>query len=250
MLQNIHNKLRKIFENNLFYPTLFSLMFNPYYIIRKYLYQSIKKYSNKINGNILDFGCGTKPYKNLFSYTNYLGIDLVSNYSDKKNQDADIHIKDLPLPFENSSFDSIIATEVLEHVFDIDKLFSEFNRVLKNDGTVLITVPFIWHEHEIPYDYARYTSFALKHLAKKHGFEVEIALKTTGSLLTILQLINALFYSLMFKFKLVFILRLVLTFIFIFPINFISILFSFLKSSNPTYYLNNILILIKKDVIS
>jgi hypothetical protein len=41
-----------------------------------------------------------------------------------------------------------------------------------------LTVPFVWDEHEQPYDYARYSSFGLAHLARKHGFEVVDARRT------------------------------------------------------------------------
>jgi ubiquinone/menaquinone biosynthesis C-methylase UbiE len=58
------------------------------------------------------------------------------------------------IPFENERFDSILSTEVLEHVFNIDELLQEFNRVLKKGNN---NNPFTWEEHEMPYDFARYT---------------------------------------------------------------------------------------------
>ena len=76
------------------------------------------------------------------------------------------------IPFENNTFDSILSTEVFEHVFNLPELLSEINRVLKSDGILLITCPFIIAEHEVPNDFARYTSFGIKHLLNDAGFEI------------------------------------------------------------------------------
>jgi len=76
------------------------------------------------------------------------------------------------LPFENDSFDSIFSTEVFEHVFNLPEMLDELNRVLKPGGQMLITCPFAICEHEQPNDFARYTSFAIRHLLQQHGFEV------------------------------------------------------------------------------
>ena len=58
---------------------------------------------------------------------------------------------------------------MIKHVFDIFSILDEVNRVLKPNGTFLISVRFAWDEHEAPYDFARYTSFGMKDLLKKHG---------------------------------------------------------------------------------
>lgn len=70
------------------------------------------------------------------------------------------------IPFENNSFDSIVSTKVLEHLFTIYELLEEFYIVLKPNGKAVITTPFMWEEHEIPYYFARYTTPDLLHLYK------------------------------------------------------------------------------------
>ena len=67
---------------------------------------------------------------------------------------------------------------MVEHIFNIDEILPELNRVIKKGGKMLITCPFVWHEHEVPVDYARYTQFALKHLFTKHGFTILLADKS------------------------------------------------------------------------
>lgn len=51
--------------------------------------------------------------------------------------------------------------------FHIQEIVKELNRVLKENGEMLITVPFVWNEHEIPYDFGRYTSFGIIDLLQK-----------------------------------------------------------------------------------
>jgi len=55
----------------------------------------------------------------------------------------------------------------------------------------LITVPFVWDEHEIPYDFERYTSYGIKHLLENHGFEIVNLMKTTNYIETIIQMLCA-----------------------------------------------------------
>ena len=45
------------------------------------------------------------------------------------------------LPFEDDSFDMVISFETLEHLEQQEEMLSEFNRVLKNDGTLIISTP-------------------------------------------------------------------------------------------------------------
>ncbi|MFM2231971.1 MAG: hypothetical protein RJB31_672, partial [Bacteroidota bacterium] len=85
-------------------------------------------------------------------------------------------------------FDSIFSSEVFEHVFNLDEVLHELFRVLKPGGIILITCPFVIGEHEQPNDFARYTSFALKHIMVKGGFEVIHYEKLGGSIDAIVQL--------------------------------------------------------------
>ena len=49
---------------------------------------------------------------------------------------------------DSNSIDSIVAVSVIEHVYNINACFDEIKRVLKPDGTVLITVPFGFPLHD------------------------------------------------------------------------------------------------------
>jgi SAM-dependent methyltransferase len=63
--------------------------------------------------------------------------------------------------------------------FNIDEVLAEIHRVLKPNGQLLLSCPFAWPEHEVPYDFARYSSFGIKSVLEKNGFEI-IEQKKTG----------------------------------------------------------------------
>ena len=45
------------------------------------------------------------------------------------------------MPFNDKSFDVVVASEIIEHIYDTDKLLQEFNRILKDNGFLVITTP-------------------------------------------------------------------------------------------------------------
>ncbi len=121
-------------------------------------------------GRLLDFGCGNKPYISFFKskLETYVGVDLVQN----KLGDVDIVLGDRALlPVESNSYDTVLSTQVLEHVSDPDNYLSEVSRVIHKGGHLILTCPGSYMLHEEPNDYFRYTIYGLKHLLNKHGFE-------------------------------------------------------------------------------
>lgn len=145
---------------------------HPYYFIRTELYYGVKERAGNLNGILLDFGCGERPYRSLFDVEKYIGLDYENPGHNHQNENIDVFYDGKNIPFDDKYFDSVLCTEVLEHLFDIDHTLEEINRVLKKGGKLLVTCPFVWNEHEVPHDYARYTVYALKYLFEKHGFRV------------------------------------------------------------------------------
>jgi ubiquinone/menaquinone biosynthesis C-methylase UbiE len=68
------------------------------------------------------------------------------------------------IPFQAGSFDVVLATNVLEHVWDYSRALEEIHRVLKPGGTVFVMVPFLFPLHDEPHDYWRFTRHALTRL--------------------------------------------------------------------------------------
>jgi len=166
---------------------------HPLYFIRIGLYRGIKENADQLTGILLDFGCGQKPYKSLFNVDKYIGIDYDNPGHDHKNENIDVLYDGKNIPFDNEYFDSVLCSEVFEHLFDIEHALQEIHRVLKKGGKLLVTCPFVWNEHEIPHDYARYTVFALNHLFAKYGFNV-ISVKKGGNFIKTITQMRVLYF--------------------------------------------------------
>jgi SAM-dependent methyltransferase len=167
---------------------------SPVYIHYYFLNRDIKDaIVNYAKGDFLDMGCGNKPYEGLYKpfTASQTGCDIVQ--SDQNSVDVICPATDLK--FEDNKFDSILCTQVLEHVFEHDKLMSEAFRVLKPGGHLILTVPFAWELHEEPYDFFRYTKHALKQLFEQTGFEIDYIKPNGGKWAAIYQLRNNMMYS-------------------------------------------------------
>jgi SAM-dependent methyltransferase len=182
--------LRNFYRRQMFFPGSFAVFFNPFYFARKNLASAISDFSSTIHGHLLDVGCGTKPYRSLFKVKSYQGLDIDSPTTRELGVADDLYDGAL-FPYDNETFDSALCNQVLEHIFNPDKFLSEINRVLKHGGKFLLTVPFVWDEHEQPYDYARYSSFGLQALLIKNGFKITGHQKLAADATIIFQLANA-----------------------------------------------------------
>lgn len=240
-------KIKHVLRKEQFQPGILALFFNPYYFSRKGLFRHISLWAPLITGRTLDVGCGTKPYEKLFlSTTSYIGLELDA-VANRKNKKADYFYTGTTFPFRNDEFDSVIVNEVLEHVFSPSDFLSEIYRVLKPNGILLMTVPFVWDEHEQPFDYARYSSFGLKHLLEKSGFEVIEYRKSINDIRVIFQLLNCYIYKKTFT-KNVFV-NLFTTFFLMSPFTILGELLSKVLPKNEDLYLDSIILLKKKKAV-
>jgi len=97
----------------------------------------ILKMSKKYIGNkVLDIGAGSGALINLIP--NSIGLDIAPKQPEIIKGDI------TNMPFEDQSFDTIFATEILEHLDNdtLNKGTVEINRILKKWGHLIITVPY------------------------------------------------------------------------------------------------------------
>jgi SAM-dependent methyltransferase len=226
-----------------FDPTIFS----PFYIIRKEILIAVKHFASltDASGRLLDFGCGAKPYRSLFQVKEYIGIDYENPGHPHLDEQIDVIYDGGALPFENNSFDYILCTEVFEHIFDLEYKIQELNRVLKENGKLFVTCPFVWNEHEIPYDYARYTYFSLNHLLSKSGFEI-IEFERRGHFFKAIIQIFFLYFSNNEEKKSINITIPIWKQPVIACFNLIGIFLSNIFKTNKSFYLSNCLVAVKK----
>jgi SAM-dependent methyltransferase len=153
-------------------------LLDPFFLTTRALRREIAAVAPAFSGRVLDIGCGSQPYRACFGDVDYIGIEVSQASVHGSAKRADTYFDGLNIPLRDGSVQHVLCTQVLEHVFQPDQFLEDVRRVLAPGGSMLLTVPFLWDEHEQPYDYARYSSFGLRHLAKVHGFEVALARRT------------------------------------------------------------------------
>jgi len=79
-----------------------------------------------------------------------------------------------PTPFDDKFFDGVVMNEVVEHLFfDVDAL-NEINRILKDDGILVVTVPYMSNVQDIPEFHVRvHSPKSIRRLLERCGFEIE-----------------------------------------------------------------------------
>lgn len=237
--------IRQRLKRERFLPSRLSIVISPIYIIRRALYRQIADLAPRVTGATLDFGCGSKPYETLFTKaTRYIGVDIRQSGHDHQTSKIDVFYDGKSLPFAGESFDSVVCFEVFEHVFNIRDVLDEINRTLKPNAVALFTLPFAWDEHEAPYDFARYTSFGVRHLLEQSGFEVLELRKSTTYFLAACQMLIAYFSQHVSPRNKV--IRSLIQLVFIFPLNVLTLLLNEILPKRYDYFCN-LIVLAKKN---
>jgi len=134
----------------------------------------------------LDFGAGNSPFKQVFNFKDYISTDVEQNIFN--SIDVLINTGNKTLPFENNEFDLVLCLDVLEHVINPKEILLELNRVLKPNCKILISIPFLFREHEYPTDFQRYTSIGINDILSKAGFK-DIEIKKIGNFYYVVYLL-------------------------------------------------------------
>ena len=150
--------------------------------------KDLKKINLKKYKRVLVVGSGKDPYRNLFSedIEEYVRFDI-EPHDGLTDVIGDIH----EAPFDDNSFDCIFAIEVMEHLENPFLFKKEIKRILKKGGSMVLTVPFIFHMHADQFDYWRPTKMALSELFDDFD---ELSISNQGNRLhAILDLISTSF---------------------------------------------------------
>src|SRR3989344_7717691 len=141
---------------------------DPDKIIKDLIWNDLISASKYAKGRMLDIGCGNKPYYEIFKnkVDIHIGIDKFSECADIKEDFFKAKIR-------NNNYDTILCTQVIEHVENPQELLIKMNRILKRKGILIMTIPFIGSLHEVPTDYFRFTKYSIDKLLTKAGFEIK-----------------------------------------------------------------------------
>jgi SAM-dependent methyltransferase/uncharacterized protein YbaR (Trm112 family) len=138
---------------------------------------------------VLDAGCGDAWVKKEFDKRNlpleYHGIDIAvgdKNLEYLMTALADLHY----IPYKSNTFDKVFSNSVLEHVENPARVMEEMSRVLVPGGRMYLSLPFLFHLHQIPYDYHRFTKFVIQLYAKKYNLKI-VHLWPQGGFFTLLR---------------------------------------------------------------
>jgi SAM-dependent methyltransferase len=175
----------------MFHPGWVGFISNPFFFARRELMLAMRDLGPQLKGRVLDVGCGTKPYERYVAATSYVGLE----HNKTVHSRADVFYDGTIFPFAANEFDAVLCNQVLEHVFTPEQFLMEIRRVLRAGGLLLLTVPFVWDEHEQPYDFGRYSSFGLRALLERSGFKVIQQRKTLADGRVLVQLLGGILYK-------------------------------------------------------
>jgi SAM-dependent methyltransferase len=212
----------------------------PFFLARRALRLGVSRHADKLGGLLVDIGCGVKPYAELFEHCSHVGLEVTHSSPRGSARKPDVHFDGRTLPLKSGCADSVLCTQVLEHVFRPVEFVSEIHRILKPGGRLLLTVPFMWDEHEQPFDCARYTSFGLRHMLEGAGLRIVAQEKTLAGLPTLGQLGLCWLYKRVHSWPRT--LRVATLAAFSLPINFMALLAECLPTANADLYLDNIVV--------
>jgi SAM-dependent methyltransferase len=120
---------------------------------------------------VLDAGAGDQVYRPKFQRQEYESADFeqVDKPYAKSTYVCDI----TQIPVEDGRFDAVLFSQVMEHLPEPRLAIRELRRVLKPGGKLFYSAPLFYEEHEVPYDYFRYTQFAIRMMFEEAEFSIE-----------------------------------------------------------------------------
>jgi SAM-dependent methyltransferase len=142
--------------------------------------QAMVRLAGRGDVDIVDVGCGTRPYEPLFlPYAkSYVGVDIQAGPT------VDLAAPAESLPFDDASFDCAVCTQVLEHSEDPQTVCAELYRVLRPEGVAFISTHGVARYHAAPDshadDYWRWTHTGLERLLRNAGDWREVEVLPNG----------------------------------------------------------------------
>lgn len=124
-------------------------------------------------GHLADFGCGKVPFYGI--YADQVDVVTCIDWPNSAHESSHIDVEaDLnqSISVDDSSFDTIFCSSVLEHIWDHQTMWREMTRTLKPGGKMIMGVPFIYGLHEVPHDYFRWTRYAFEKACEENRLEV------------------------------------------------------------------------------
>ena len=231
--------------------------FYPYLIYFHFCWKDNEMLSKYFSGDCIEIGAGSLQFKEFITNNNqsvktytvsdfynedeekhyefdkyeiknellqHLYTEIVGKKVNREHYDLNLDCRDLS-QIQDEKYDTYFASEVLEHVDDLDITLKESYRILKKGGKIILTVPFMYQEHgpllneDFIQDYNRLTRTGWNYILKKNKFKNIYIFSNISYPLSISQQLPALIIS-KFKrasilYKILFLIPMLLSFLFI-----------------------------------
>jgi SAM-dependent methyltransferase len=180
------------------------------------VFQILKMSEVKLKGNCIEFGASDKLEKNFFFHSK-LNKDSKIIFSNIKSYNKSFKIIDLTKKIKfNRYYDKIIIFNVLEHVSDLKIALKNLYRLLKVNGELIGSTPFLYRVHGAPRDYSRFTADFLYQEFKSAGFKnIRIQYLGYGPFLASFSILHGVLKFLPFIYQFLLLLSVIIDFILI-----------------------------------
>lgn len=133
-------------------------------------------------GRVLDIGCADRWIeRQLPRGSEYIGLDYLATGKHMYGSRPDVFADASSLPLAGESVDTVVIFEVMEHLRKPREALQEITRVLRPQGRLLLTMPFLYPVHDAPHDYQRLTIHGLARDVEAAGLRVDALLPALGS---------------------------------------------------------------------
>lgn len=163
---------------------------HPQWLVVRFNQSSQSNVADLSGLKILDIGSGdSNVYRMLECNNQVFRLDYPLT-NQRYSFSPDIYGDACNLPIADNSQDAVLMFEVMEHVEHPAEVVSEIYRVLSDEGTLYISMPFLYPIHDAPHDYQRFTIYGLRSLLNRYDFDIIHESQHGNSLLVVLQLFN------------------------------------------------------------
>ena len=143
------------------------------------IFQILEIQKLEINSDFLDLG-STQSETNVSNYVKNKGLRTYANLNTNLKGQNNINLEIYPNDIKKK-FKTIFLMNVLEHIKNTNNCFNNINDILDSDGIVYGSTPFLFHIHQSPNDYFRFTKQFLEEFLKEKGYkEIEVKILGTG----------------------------------------------------------------------
>lgn len=144
-------------------------------LLRTEVNSSLIKYFQKYlrpDMAVYDIGCGAKPFAPALQgkVKSHIGVDIADGFYDPAT--IDLIGSAYEVPVEDGAADAVILSQVIEHLERPRDSIKEMSRILKKDGLMFLSFPFLYPIHAEPRDYFRYTEYGAQEMLNEYGFEI------------------------------------------------------------------------------